>query len=583
MRFSNRGRFLGLLLLLYTSTTLASNVLSCVANQYQEMPTPKLDLPDPSLPGSYDFKLLRYGEEPSAFSLTSLFNLKNPEFISSSISLPKFLANYSKKMKYSDDAYHDFKRNPVPLNGKMWLPNSLKPLPLIVLTHGNSDPGFDYLGELFASRGHVVVQIDQTYLNGLWGENGARAWVILKHIQQLSVWNRLSGHALYNRIDLSSIALIGMSRGGEAVAHAASFNQLKTIPQTNTPTQFGFNIKSVVALAPMDGQYHHDHGKNTLKNVNYMVLQGGHDADVYQFLGTNQWHRTQVSNSNNLSKYAIYIYRANHINFNQDMSDDFQFGKSKDFYQKLLSPAQQEKLTQVLVSAFIEKTLHNKHDYDRILERPQSGLFGLPQDIYISRFANSTFIPIEDFESTHFTSASVRQIENKSAAPSPTNIIVEQLRNGTPTENHVLKVHLKQHTKTQVQVKLPKSQLALLAQQQATNVHFSMARTDVSANCSPYNLLDNATLTIRDEKQNALFSVNLANAGTLAPKLSSDYTELESENVKFGATEPLLQTFTVPVTLNTETKPISDLELVFEFVATQPVAITLDDIAISHL
>ena len=67
-----------------------------------------------------------------------------------------------------------------------------------------------------------------------------------------------------------------------------------------------------------------------------------------------------MTTANNYVNHSIYIYKANHINFNQDMSDDFHWGDSKKFYKKLLTAKQQEQLTKVFVSAFIELTLSGR-------------------------------------------------------------------------------------------------------------------------------------------------------------------------------------------------------------------------------
>ena len=326
-------------------STLASDTLQCVSDSYT-FPAKKISsLSNPAKTGKYKYDVMTYGEKPN------LFTIDKPDLVAPNVTLPKFLADYSKSQGYKYDAYHRFDSKNLPLEAKVWLPQTSERLPVIFLVHGNSAPGFDYLGEMFSSRGFFVVQVDQTYLNGLWGENGARGWILLEHLKLLGVWNNQRDHKFYNKLDLENVALIGMSRGGEAVALASTFNSLKTIPNSGRPTEFGFGIKSVVALAPMDGQYQHEYGKNILKNTNYLVLQGGHDADVYQFLGSQQWQRVEYDDGKNYVNHLIYIHKANHINFNEDMSDDFHWGGSKKFYKKLLTPKQQEQVTKVFVSA----------------------------------------------------------------------------------------------------------------------------------------------------------------------------------------------------------------------------------------
>ena len=49
---------------------------------------------------------------------------------------------------------------------------------------------------------------------------------------------------------------MGHSRGGEAVADAAAFNDLTYYPDdASLKFDFGFDIKGVVSIAPVDGQY----------------------------------------------------------------------------------------------------------------------------------------------------------------------------------------------------------------------------------------------------------------------------------------------------------------------------------------
>ena len=55
---------------------------------------------------------------------------------------------------------------------------------------------------------------------------------------------------------MDNIGLIGHSRGGEAVYIAGAFNRLKHYPDDATVEfDFGFDIKGVVSIAPVDGQY----------------------------------------------------------------------------------------------------------------------------------------------------------------------------------------------------------------------------------------------------------------------------------------------------------------------------------------
>ena len=74
---------------------------------------------------------------------------------------------------------------------------------------------------------------------------------------------------------------MGHSRGGEAAALAATFNRLKYYPDNfKQEFKFNFDIKAVVAIAPVDGQYKPTGQFTPLENVNYLLIHGSHDGDV---------------------------------------------------------------------------------------------------------------------------------------------------------------------------------------------------------------------------------------------------------------------------------------------------------------
>jgi predicted dienelactone hydrolase len=133
-----------------------------------------------------------------------------------------------------------FNTDALPLNGRVWYPVGEGPFPLVLIVHGNhsmeefSDTGYTYLGDLLASRGFITVSVDENFLNGSGtpfvgdfggSENDARAWLLLHHVSQWRRWNRSSDNPFHEKVDLDNVALIGHSRGGEAVAIAAAFNE----------------------------------------------------------------------------------------------------------------------------------------------------------------------------------------------------------------------------------------------------------------------------------------------------------------------------------------------------------------------
>lgn len=76
----------------------------------------------------------------------------------------------------------------------------------------------------------------------------------------------------------------------------------------------------------------------------------------------------------------------------------------------------------------------------------------------------------------------------------------------------------------------------------------------------------------------------LSLAGVVSPLLLSDYSELESDDWRYPVTEPVLQTYSVPIQLKSlDEKAISKdkgLELDLIFSPNQDVHIILDDVGI---
>jgi Chlorophyllase len=214
--------------------------------------------PDPAERGPYRVVRLYYGsgtdKRRAAFRDSVTLKTKSVD-ISPFATVQPAQAKDRKK-------YWGFDMKKVPLNARVWYPEGAGPFPLVLVVHGNhnpkeySDPGYGYLGELLASRGFILASIDENLINGLQGENDGRAWLLLKHLQEWKRFNDSTGSPLYHKVDMGDIALMGHSRGGEAAPLAATFNRLRFYPDdAKQKFDFDFAIKSVVSIAPVDGQY----------------------------------------------------------------------------------------------------------------------------------------------------------------------------------------------------------------------------------------------------------------------------------------------------------------------------------------
>ena len=361
-----------------------------------------LDTDNPSRPGSYNFKTITYGSGD---------HKRRPEFAEEiflkthPVDATPFVQENKSWTMLLRKWYWGFDFDKFPLNGQVWYPLGDGPFPLVLIVHGNhkmqefSDPGYAYLGELLASRGFIFVSVDENFFNGafycsLSRENDGRGWLLLQHLKVWKEWNRTKDNIFFEKVDMNNIGLIGHSRGGEAAAIAGCFNRLSHYPDDAlVEFDFNFNIKAIIAIAPSDGQYRPSGRPTPLKNVNYLVLQGAHDADVSTFSGMRQFQRVKFSDENYWFKASIYSYRSNHGQFNTVWKDN-DWGKPRGFLlnrEPLLKGDEQRTISKVYISAFLETVLHGKKEYLLLFRDYRKGLEWLPDDIYISRFEDSTF------------------------------------------------------------------------------------------------------------------------------------------------------------------------------------------------
>jgi hypothetical protein len=296
----------------------------------------------------------------------------------------------------------------VPINGRVWYPDGNGPFPLILIVHGNhnpldySDPGYGYLGELLASRGFILVSVDENFINGgLRGESDGRAWLLLKHLEVWKHWNDSSAGPFAHKVDMGNIGLMGHSRGGEAVGIAASFNRLSHYPDdANVKFNFNFNIKSVFAIAPVDGQYRPAGVPTPIENVNYMVIHGSHDGDVSSFNGLRAFQRIKFTDGKPWFKAAWYVYRANHGQWNTvwgNKDNGPRSGRYLDL-RGLITPDEQRQFSKVTIGAFMEATLKGKSEYLPMFRDHRVAGAWLPKTMYITRFQESGFKSLATFD-----------------------------------------------------------------------------------------------------------------------------------------------------------------------------------------
>ncbi len=369
-----------------------------------------LEAPDPALPGPYAVKYLTYGtgtdRQRAAYRDSVAFRTKSVD-ASKLVALGASAKSRKKYWGFGPDAF--------PVNGRVWYPDPASaargaaPFPLILVVHGNhdmkkfSDPGYEYLGRLLASRGFITVSVDENFLNGnTRNENDARAWMLLEHLVAWRGFVADSTNPFYRRADLDRIILMGHSRGGEAVAHAAAFNHIARYPDdASLKFDFHFGIRGVVAIAPVDGQYEPaDRLDPDVKNVDYLVFHGSHDGDVSTFMGLRQWRRVTFDDGRPHFKAAVYVYRANHGQWNTvwgNKDSGPRSGRILDL-RPLLPPEQQRQFARVYIGAFAEAVLHDDRRYLPLFRDDRVAGAWLPKTMYITRFEESGFHALADYD-----------------------------------------------------------------------------------------------------------------------------------------------------------------------------------------
>ncbi len=362
-----------------------------------------LSAPDPTLPGPHKVLHLYYGSGTD----------KNRVVYRDSVTIKTPAVDVSKMVDLGSSAkernrYWGFTPKDMPLNARVWYPDGPGPYPLVLVVHGNhdmkdfSDPGYAYLGEMLASRGYIVASVDENFINGnIRGENDARGWILLRHLQLFRTWNREAGTPFHGKVDMHHIALIGHSRGGEAVADAAAFNHLRRYPDDATLTfDFHFDIKGVVSIAPVDGQYLPTGRGVVMRNVSYLVFEGSHDGDVSSFHGLRLYNRLRFTDGRFHFKAAVYVYRANHGQWNTVWQNKDNGPRSQRILdlRALLPQPEQRRIAKIYISAFLEALLKNDRRYLPIFRDNRVIGHWLPKTMYVTRYATSAFRPLADFE-----------------------------------------------------------------------------------------------------------------------------------------------------------------------------------------
>jgi len=380
-----------------------------------------LDLPDPGKPGSYEVKTFTYG---SGTDRRRAEYAGGVAFRTKSVDGSKLDGKWTGLGGWVRTRYWGFGPDKFPVEGRVWMPLAqqdvpLAPCPLVLIVHGNhgmesfSDPGYAYLGELLASQGFIVVSVDENFLNSSLAdfvkpfglrrgeENSVRGWLLLEHLVQWRAWSEDKTHPMFGKADLSRIALIGHSRGGQAVAIANAFNDLSHDPDDATLAfNYHFKLGAIAAIAPVDGQYQPRDRPVPMRDTNYFTIHGAMDGDVTSFMGSSQYSRASFSGNVKAFKASLYVSGANHGQFNTvwgryDIGQPFKLLLDA---RRMIDPEVQRQIAKVYLSAFIQLTLNGEERYRPLFEDARNGAAWLPDDFLINNYADSSTRWLANFE-----------------------------------------------------------------------------------------------------------------------------------------------------------------------------------------
>ncbi|MCK0137093.1 hypothetical protein [Arenibacter sp. S6351L] len=364
----------------------------------------QINASSPAENGSHTVKYLSYGsgkdKHRPAFGMET-------NIITPTINGTAFMEEWTGFGGWFRKKYWGFNISALPLNAHVWYPEGRGPFPLVLIVHGDhdmkdfSENGYAYLGDLLASRGFILVSVAQNFLNYSWSDyrgrikndNNARALLLLEHLKIWHTWNAKENHLFFKKVDTTNVALIGHSKGGESVVHAALMNHLMQHPDDeNLKLDYNYSIKSLVGLAPVDGNYKPGGEKSSLQDINYLTIHGSLDGEVPSFLGAKQFERITFSDSAYYFKSGLYIKGANHGQFNTTWGENDAFSP---FYKGFLNladliPAEEQRnITKVYLSAFLETTLKDNKTFLPLFADYRKGRNWLPNTIYLNQFEDS--------------------------------------------------------------------------------------------------------------------------------------------------------------------------------------------------
>ena len=131
-------------------------------------------------------------------------------------------------------------------------------------------------------------------------------------------------------------------------------------------------------------------------------MHGSHDGDVSSFNGLRQWERVQFTEDGPWFKSAVWMYRANHGQWNTgwgNRDNGKLTGRFLDL-RTLLPAEEQRRMALVFVGAFLDATLKGKREYLPLFRDHRTAGAWLPKTMYQTAYADASVHPLTAFDQT---------------------------------------------------------------------------------------------------------------------------------------------------------------------------------------
>lgn len=253
-------------------------------------------------------------------------------------------------------------------------------VPIAVLVHGRhggstSHLGYDYLQQQLAQMGIIAASVDCNESDqwGGWTDNILdRADLVIKSIAHLQGLDSGGDPIFGGRIDFDRLAMMGHSRGGDAVV---------TVPEIISLA--GVTIRGVISLGPVNSGASSGHPKG----YPLLAILPASDGDVVDNNGAQFYDGADPSPF----KGQLYVDHANHNYFNRQWLNDDTGGGLP-----IMARADHERILSTYGCAFFRNVLlgHSTLGYLEGTVRPPAVL---TQNVHLS-FKKAKQVTVDDHE-----------------------------------------------------------------------------------------------------------------------------------------------------------------------------------------